>query len=73
MCWLSVIVCWFVVLIVDSRAATLPFLFVSDLNYVATQLHLSSILRCSVVSWMENVCIMNLEILFEFQRNIPIT
>ena len=26
-------------LIVDSRAATLPFIFVSNLNYVATQLH----------------------------------
>ena len=40
MYWLSVIICWFVVLIVDSRAATLPsFIFVSNLNYVATQLH----------------------------------
>ena len=61
MYWLSVIVCWFVVLIVDSRCDTAVYLRL-HLNYVALQLHLSSILRCTVVSWMENVCIMNLEI-----------
>ena len=54
MWWLSIIICWFVILIIDSRAATLSFFSVSNLNYVASQLHLSSILRCSVVSWMEN-------------------
>ena len=35
MWWLSFIICWFVVLTVDSRAATLSFFSVSDLNYVA--------------------------------------